>query len=134
MNILRAFFLRHRATALVLVAVTLFMKALVPAGYMIGQDSRVLTVEICHDGLGGTSAKQVVIPIKRDGGDSSAKQDKGECPFSALSMASLSGPDSALLELALAFILVLGFAPVRYAHPEQGFRLRPPLRGPPALV
>lgn len=134
MESIRAFFLRHRGMAIVLLMAALCMKVLVPAGYMIGQDSKVLTVQICHDGLGETITKQIAIPMKGDAGDSTGKQGKGDCPFSTLSMASLSGADAALLTIALAFILALGFTSVRQNPVRQLFHVRPPLRGPPALV
>lgn len=134
MNLVRAFFLRHRALAIVLVLATLCMKALVPTGFMIGQNSKVLTVQICDDAFGNHAVKQIAIPMKDGSSESGSKQGKGECPFTSLSMASMSGADPALLALALAFILALGFVPTRTAYPERVFHLRPPLRGPPALV
>lgn len=131
MSPLRAFLMRHRSVAFMLVMAALCAKALVPGGYMIGQDSKVLTVQLCHDGLGETITKQLVIPMK---GDASGKQGKGDCAFSSLSMASLGGADTALLAMALAFIIALGFAPVRSPRPRRIFHLRPPLRGPPASL
>ena len=97
MNLLRAFFQRRYRLAFALVIATLCMKALVPAGFMVGQHSRTLTIEICHDGLSELAARQLVVPVKGDAGEPSGKQAKGECPFTALSMASLSGADTALL-------------------------------------
>ena len=134
MNLVRAFFLRHRALAIVLVLATLCMKAIVPTGFMIGQNAKVLTVQICDDAFGNHAVKQIAIPMKDGSSESGSKQGKGECPFTSLSMASMSGADPALLALALAFILALGFVPTRTAYPERVFHLRPPLRGPPALV
>ncbi|HIQ17418.1 MAG TPA: hypothetical protein EYH41_05390 [Novosphingobium capsulatum] len=77
---------------------------------------------------------KIAIPMKGEPSDSTGKQGKGDCPFSSLSMASMTGADPALLALALAFILALGFAPVRTSHPKRVSYLRPPLRGPPALI
>ncbi|NLR72071.1 hypothetical protein HGI47_14440 [Novosphingobium sp. ERN07] len=134
MNRLRTFFMRHRVMAFVLVMASLCMKVVVPSGFMIAQNSKVLTVQICSDGFGHSLTKQLVIPMKGEPSDSSSKQGKGDCPFSTLSMASVSGADQALLGLALAFILALGFVPVRGALPSPFFYLRPPLRGPPALL
>ncbi|MBB5985760.1 DUF2946 family protein [Sphingobium lignivorans] len=131
---LRALFLRHRAIALLLVLAALCMKALVPGGYMIGQSSKVLTVQICHDGLGEPITRQIVIPMNGEPGDHGSKQGKSDCAFSSLSMASLAGAGPALLAIALAFIIALGFAPVRLPHPQRIFHLRPPLRGPPAFA
>ncbi|MGE4305762.1 MAG: hypothetical protein AB7E24_17250 [Novosphingobium sp.] len=134
MQLLRAFFMRHRALAVLVVMAAICMKVVVPTGFMIGQNSKVLTIQLCHDGLGDTLTKQIVIPMKGDTNESSGKQGKSECPFSALSMASMSGTDPALLAIAFAFILALGFAPARITLPERVFHLRPPLRGPPALA
>lgn len=134
MNRLRAFFMRRRALALLVVMAALCMKIVVPTGFMIGQNSKVLTVQLCTDGLGHAVTAKIVIPMKGDRGDSSGKQGKAECPFASLSMASMSGTDPALLALALAFILALGFAPTQTSHPKRVSYLRPPLRGPPALV
>ncbi|MEJ2457309.1 MAG: hypothetical protein P8Y58_03845 [Novosphingobium sp.] len=135
MESLRAFFLRHRGLACVLVVAALFLKAAVPTGFMIGADSsRTITITICHDASGDRPAQQIAIPMKKGEGEAPGKPAKGECPYAALSMASLSGADVALLALALAFIIALGFAPVRFTLPPRPSFLLPPLRGPPALI
>ena len=77
MNLVRAFFLRNRALAIVLVLATLCMKAIVPTGFMIGQNSKVLTVQICDDAFGNHAVKQIAIPMKDGSSDSSGKQGKG---------------------------------------------------------
>lgn len=130
----RALFLRHRAVALLAAMAALCMKIVVPAGFMIGQDSRVLTVQICDEAIGNHAVKQIAIPMKDGGSNSDQKQGKGECPFASLSMASMTGADPSLLALALAFILALGFAPTRITLPKRVTHLRPPLRGPPARL
>jgi hypothetical protein len=132
MSLLRAFLLQHRALAFVLVAAALCMKVLVPTGFMIGQGSKVLTIEICDDAFGNHAVKQIAVPMKD--GQNKGEKAKGECPFTSLSMATLGGVDPALLALALAFIIALGFAPATIPTPERVFHLRPPLRGPPAFV
>lgn len=134
MHPLRSFFARHRALAVLVVVAALCMKLLVPSGFMIGQDSRVFTIQLCHDGPGNVITKQIVIPMKGSSNESNSKQDKGDCPFSSLSMASSAGADAALLALALVFILALGFVPVRSHSAKHVFHLRPPLRGPPAFA
>ncbi|WP_240959610.1 DUF2946 family protein [Novosphingobium olei] len=120
--------------AILVVMAALCMKIIVPSGYMIGQSSKVLTVQICDEITGNHAVKQLVIPMKDGGSESGHKQGKGECPFASLSMASMTGADPWLLALALAFILALGFAPARLPLPKRVSYLRPPLRGPPALV
>ncbi len=134
MYLMRALLLRHRALALLVVMAALCMKIVVPTGFMIGQNSKVLTVQICNEAIGNHAWKQIVIPMKESGGDSDHKQGKVDCPFASLSMASMTGADPALLALALAFILALGFAPARTSLPKRVSYLRPPLRGPPALA
>jgi len=131
MNLFRTIILRHRILAVLVIMVALCMKMVVPTGFMIGQDSKVLTVQICDEAIAGHAINQLFIPMK-DGGGESSKHGKGECPFTSLSMASLTGADNALL--ALEFILALGFAPVRTPVTKTVFHLRPPLRGPPAAV
>jgi hypothetical protein len=131
MQLLRAFFLHHRRMAALLIALTLAMKALVPAGFMLGSDSRVITVQICADALGQQITQKIVLPSNHSG-DDKAKSDS-PCHFTALGHAMLGGADPVLLALALVFILALGFAPVRAPAPRRIAFLRPPLRGPPAL-
>lgn len=131
---MRAFLLQHRLLAILVVMAALCMKIVVPTGFMIGQNSKILTVQLCTDGLGHAVTAKIAIPMKGEPSDSSGKQGKGECPFASLSMASMTGADPALLALALAFILALGFAPAQTSHPKRVSYLRPPLRGPPALV
>lgn len=136
MHSLRACLARHRALVTILIVATLWMKALVPAGYMLGHGARVLTVEICADPQGAQIAKQIVLPADGKSGDQ--KGEHGEavatCPFSALSFASIGGAEPLLLALALALILTLGFAAVHAPRPALRSHLRPPLRGPPALI
>lgn len=136
MHFLRAFLARHQPVAALLIVAALCMKALVPAGYMIGQGDRILTLEICTDSQGGRVTKQIVIPGNGQSHEDQGKQSKsdGICAFSALSFASLSAADPLLLAIALIFILALGFVPVNAPRPVWQFHLRPPLRGPPAIV
>ena len=134
MHQMRAFLLQHRLLAILVVMAALCMKIVVPTGFMIGQNSKVLTVQLCTDGLGHAVTAKITIPMKSEPSDSSGKQGKAECPFASLSMASMTCADPALLALALAFILALGFAPAETAHPKRVSYLRPPLRGPPALA
>lgn len=136
MSPLRAFFRDHRKVAYLLVALALVMKVMIPAGFMIGTQGMVLTVQICAEGSGEHLTKQIVIPLEGKSSSNHGNQGKADetCPFAGLSMASLGSVDPALLIIALAFILALGFAPIRAPRPKSASYLRPPLRGPPALV
>jgi hypothetical protein len=134
MNRLRSFFTRHHRLALVLVALALCLKVLVPTGFMIGTQGNTITVLVCHDASAGDVTRQIVLPSKVAGDDVPGKPAKGECPYGTLSMASLGGADIELLAMALAFIIALGVGPVRPVNPLRTPYLKPPLRGPPALT
>jgi hypothetical protein len=135
-NPLRALTYSHRKLALLFLAVTLLVKALVPSGYMIGGNFKTLTVQICADSSGGVITKQMAVPIKDGPGEVSgqAAKDGGICAFTALSFGSLAATDIELLAAALAFILALGFTTQAAPHRAAISWLRPPLRGPPSLI
>lgn len=126
----RTWLRRHRALAALILGVVLSMKLLVPSGFMLSSDFKVLTVVICTGVPGEHQTAQLVIPQdKQKAGHDAGKNDP--CPYSALSMVSTAGADTALLVAALAFVLALGFAPVFAPLRERTAYLRPPLRGPP---
>jgi hypothetical protein len=130
MNALRTFLRNHRRLSALIVALALAMKVLVPVGYMIGQQGKVLTVGICADASGAKMTRQIVLP-QTGHAHEHAKADT-TCPYAALGMATLSGVDPVLRVLGLGYILALAFAPVRPVLPTEPLFLRPPLRGPPA--
>ena len=139
MHPFRTFLLRHRAMAIAVMALALAMKAIVPAGYMVGTESKVLTIRICDDtqlsaaAHNALSARDIAIPMKGEPAGKHSKAD-GTCPYGALSFAGLAGADPILLALALLFILATGFAALALPAPSRIAHLRPPLRGPPALA
>ena len=130
MTALRSLVFRYRPLAMLLVAAALCLRVVLPAGTMIAPEAKVLTIRICVDSLGQEGMAQIAVPIKGLGSktDSAAK---GECAFSSLAKAATGGADTALLAFALAFILLLGFAPARHPRLQRPGHLRPPLRGPP---
>jgi hypothetical protein len=134
MESFRAFLLTHRRLAVLLIAAALCMKALIPEGYMLGGDTRVLTVQICADSLGYIVTKQII--VGQGGHSSTADKAKADspCAFTALTHGALGGADAVQLALALLFILTLAFAPLLPARAKRIAHLRPPLRGPPALA
>lgn len=141
MQALRALTHRYRLLAVLLVVCALAVKAAIPAGYMLGQQGTVLTVEICADASGGAVTKQIVIPhsgVPTEGkaadGKAAHDQAPAPCPYAALGLAALTGADAVLLGLALALILALGLAPAPSAPLRPVPFLRPPLRGPPAFA
>ncbi|MGL3822260.1 DUF2946 family protein [Sphingopyxis sp. R3-92] len=124
---------RHRGLALWLVSLALLIKALVPAGYMIGPShSRTFDVIVCADGMGAPIARQIAIEFDDSGKQAGKHVGGGECAFTALGHGSIAVADPALLVLALLFILLLGSTARPSARAARAPRLRPPLRGPPA--
>lgn len=134
MMFLRALIRDHRTLALLALAMALCVKLLVPSGYMIGGSSKILTVQICNDGLGLIETRQITIPL--DAGSHQTEHGKTDsgCGYSTLSMASLAGADAPLLAVLLAFIIALGFLVRAPARLVRASYLRPPLRGPPAAA
>lgn len=123
----------HRRLAAILVALALCMKALVPAGYMVGASAKLITVEICADASGGKLTRQIAIPL--EGGTGGGQSDHGKsdatCAWTALAEAAHAGADAELLVLALAFILALGFLRQAAEPVRRCCHIRPPSRGPP---
>jgi hypothetical protein len=130
MGRLRAYSRGHYRLAMLLVALALVVKALVPAGYMVGSQGTSLTILVCGDVSGDHLTKQITIPGKAEG---QAKTGES-CPYASLSFASLDAGLPVFVALAIAFLLLLGFAPVRIPALAGFAHVRPPLRGPPALI
>jgi hypothetical protein len=132
---LRALICDHARLTLVLLALALAVKAVVPAGLMLSAGGdRFLTVTICSESTGGTPKQmQIVIPGKQDKGadHSDAGAKATHCAFSGLGQSALGGADPLLLALALAFILLIGLAPLPPLPRRDIPFLRPQLRGPP---
>jgi hypothetical protein len=132
-NVFRALILDHRKLALLLIALTLCVKALVPTGFMVERKAMMLTVSICADGLGSPTTQKIVIPMKSDPdshGGEHGKRD-GNCAFTSLGFGALASVDPALLAVALLFILALGFTGVVQRKLIAPVRLLPPAQGPP---
>jgi hypothetical protein len=144
MGVLRNFFREHRRLVALLIVLALALKGLIPAGYMIDRNAKVLAVVICpdtnpiakvthaahasqaHHHMGGKAG--------HSHGDHGKQDSSGACPYSLLPMASLAGAHALLLAVALTFILALGFAPTPPLRLARNPHLRPPLRGPPLLA
>lgn len=134
MSPLRTLILDNARLSLVLLALALAIKAMVPAGFMLvpGKD-RTLTVMICS--AASAEPREIKLVIPADGAGSSnqdqrAAKDK-PCTFSGLGQLALSGADPLLLVALLAFILLIGIGPRRAPRLRDAPFLRPPLRAPP---
>jgi hypothetical protein len=134
MTRLRAIIRDHARLMLVLLALALVVKAVMPTGYMLSASGeRFLTVTICADASGTPRQMQIALPDKQDSGNehSQAAGKATQCAFSGLGHSALGGVDPILLIAALAFILLIGFAPLHTLPARDIAFLRPPLRGPP---
>jgi hypothetical protein len=132
-NPLRISIFNYRKLALLLLALTLCVKALVPAGFMVERKAMVLTVTICTDGLGAAVTQQMVIPMKPDPASHKGEpsKDDGICGFTAIGFGALAAVDPAHLATALLFILALGFVAQSKRRWVASRRLLPPANGPP---
>jgi hypothetical protein len=134
MRSLRRLIHAQPAIALIILAMALCVKALVPTGYMISAGSKTITVGLCTDGMGGPQTKTITIPMDPSAPVDPTHKSKADspCAFSALSMGAMGGADAPLLALALAFILLLGTVFVPQFFAQSSVRWHPPLRGPPS--
>lgn len=132
MMALRSLLYDRHLLAMLLIAAALLARALVPAGYMPAGGERTLSIMLCADA--NVASVKIVVPM-----GSPAPVQKGHaggdhpCAFGGLAAATLGGADLPLLAVAIRHILTLGFAPTATPEIPDFTRLRPPLRGPPAL-
>jgi hypothetical protein len=130
----RVFLVKHQRLALLLVAMALLTKAIVPQGFMVTPSNGTIMVSLCS----GQGPQMVALDLGKGTEDHGSDHKDGKnthppCAFSGLSMAAAPGADLALLGLALAYVLTLGFVPVVSRQQRAPSRLRPPLRAPPVL-
>ncbi|WP_292964093.1 hypothetical protein [Novosphingobium sp. UBA1939] len=126
--------IEHRRLAAIVVAFALVMKALLPAGYMVGQrpGQKVLTVLVCADASGDHLDRQVSLPISGQKDGNSPSHDV--CPFAGHAFAALGGADPIQIALAILFVLALGFAPAPLPRLAHARHVLPPPCGPPACA
>ena len=133
---MRAITFQQRSWIIVILAMALFVRAVIPAGYMVAPSSLKLTVQVCADGASGQTSVEIEVPLS-EGGQRDKKnhgQTSGPCAFSALSMASMAEDHSPLLIEALATIVATIITNGAPHLQHQTRHLRPPLRGPPLFA
>lgn len=117
---------------MLLFALALAVKLVVPAGYMPTQQGQTLTVAICS---GNSETMVLHLPGNSSDRDRDHHGANGHpCAFSALGGQALAAADPILLATALIFAFVFALLAVQLAPLRPNSHLRPPLRGPPALV
>ena len=125
----RQYLVRYRHSAMILLALVLAMRALIPQGMMAAPDGvRGVAVLLC-DGTG--AAGRIDLPVGEKHGKAGQAQ---ACPFGVLAHAAHSDtPDgwavaSVLPQPALQSAARLAFRLGTWPHPH------PPARAPPAAV
>lgn len=124
---------KHSQLALLLVALALCAKALIPQGYMVMPSNGTIMVSICS----GQGPQMVALDFDKHDGDHGDHQDGKKadhpCAFSGLGMSAMGGAYIALLAIAIAYVLTLGFLATTVPPRPAVARLRPPLRAPPVI-
>jgi len=134
MTRLRALVFRHHRLAVLLVGMTLLMKALIPAGIMLDTGPHLLSVKVCADSFGQAITGKIVLHASgatHHGDDGKADSP---CHFTVLGHATLGTADPALLTLALLFIIASGFLPLVAVQCARVAHILPPQCGPPSLA
>lgn len=136
MTAIRHLLAQSRLAVLLCVA-ALFLKLLVPTGYMIEAGQGRFALVACS-GFGpevaapAMKAMHGAMPGHDRTGDH-ARVDM-PCTFAGLSAAMLGAVDPLLLVALIAFVLATGFAPAAPPALRRAPYLRPPLRGPPRFL
>ena len=122
--------LAHPRLVVLICAVALLLKVLVPTGYMISNGPSGPAITVCS---GMDAAPGMSMP--GDLPDQGKSKDHGKvgvpCPFASLSAQSLVAIDPVLLVELLVFIMVGGIAATVAGAAPSRVWLRPPLRAPP---
>ena len=118
-------------------AATLLLRLLVPSGYMIDRVSGHFTITICS-GIAAPAVTTAMPGMHGEMPDHGKPGDHGKaempCAFSGFSAAALSATDP--LQLAALIVFIMGAVFARRTLPPcvAWAYLRPPLRGPPAVI
>ncbi len=122
----------QRRFALLVCAVALLLKLLIPNGYMIGVAHGRVAVTVCP---GAAPAAMAMPGMHGDMADHGRSPDRGgaemPCAFATLSAAALGAIDPVQLAALVAFVLAIGMVATVLPSPIGSAHLRPPLRGPP---
>ena len=144
--------LMQRRLAALFVAAALLLKLIVPAGYMIAVDHGRVAMIVCPGmmpaapatpaSMGGGDAMPGMPPMAAmhhadDAGHEHAPSHVGAempCAFAGLSAAALGAIDPVQLVALIVFIMTIGLVVGAAVVPVARPYLRPPLRGPPAIL
>jgi hypothetical protein len=134
MTVLRAFFRKHAALAMLIIVAAIGLRALMPTGYMTSASAGGMTIELCN----GVAGQSIVVALPgahpSDDGDHGKGRADGPCAFSSLNGGALSAADPFILAGVIAFIMAMVFRQIITPVTGPPAFLRPPLRGPPVSV
>ncbi|QNA87053.1 hypothetical protein G4G27_16905 [Sphingomonas sp. So64.6b] len=113
-----------------LVGCVLFVKGVVPSGFMPLATSQGMVIQICT-GMAPQGAATTIpgTPTPHDGHKAKIESP---CAFAGLGMPWLFGAEPLLLAIEISLVIVMGFRKVRPLALFPTHHLRPPVRGPPA--
>lgn len=145
---------RHLAT--LVCAAALLLRLLVPGGYMVSEASGWPTIVLCPQVGPAPLVSHAGAPVIMAHGDRqymmqqahtgdhvmSGKHGKSDghgeaempCVFTGLLAAALAATDPILLAALIAFIVATAFTGILLPRLAEPARIRPPLRGPPAVL
>ncbi|MES2498557.1 MAG: DUF2946 family protein [Pseudomonadota bacterium] len=134
MHAVRRLLSDHRRLAFVLLALVLAIRALWPAGVMPSLSQGHIVISLCTGQ--GPVQMTMALPKADQGSGGEQRNDAADppCAFSGLTGFALPAADPVLLAVAIMFVLAQGVRTVPRLHHSAPAFLRPPLRGPPALV
>lgn len=135
MTALRRLVRAHVAPAAWLLTAALFLKLLVPAGYMLSVEGNAISVVPCRGVAPTISADMPGMAAHHGGGKT--HDDRGEgarelpCAFAGLGLAGLAAVDPVLLAAAILFAAAVALRPVARAARHAVPRPKPPSHAPP---
>ena len=135
MSSVRHLVLTHRRLFALLLLAVMAMRILLPAGVMPSIQQGQITIIVCTGE--GPQMMQMPIAIDEDAGhqgDAHKAKAGAPCAFAGLSSPALSGADPVLLAAMLLLVFVAAIRAPDQRPARFTDRLRPPLRGPPALA
>lgn len=128
---IRHFFRDRPALAALLLAAALFLKALIPAGYMPAAPQAGVIVALCSGTMPVGSTVKITIPKKGTHQDHGATTADHPCAYAPLGNAMTGADFAPLLFAALAFVFIAAVLAKALALPTGPARSRPPSHGPP---
>lgn len=130
MHVFRRLATEHACFAALLLAATLLVRGLVPAGYMPAAQDGKMVVMLCS--APGSSETTVTLPIDhRDTSHHHRQQPDHPCAFGSLAGSALAATEPTLLLAAILFAFVAAIFWRPLILPRQSGQILPPLRGPP---